>query len=500
MQLAFDREFKEIIDAEPNYWRSVEDIPKYIIQYIKRKSEGCPIHLFSQEKYLCNNCFEELDNNFYCHKCNKNYESSIYNDVCMYASNIKDLKYFKNNFYYYIFDVNKETKDVVLYLIKEEKYLYETSYLPKFISNIKIEGAYYITKDYYRELINNQFIYYDELDVMSEERVYDVEDKYMNPISNENFGFVTCNLFTYNIEDLKDTIYQYSNIWNNRDIINNHINLNLENLIYLPIHFPQFEYLTKLKLYRLAVECNKLSNEHNTFKGVTSLGKEYLEFMQKININCEQLEALKMCKKCDLELINFITIHLYEFKQIEKIIKINYEKVRAYFRDSKLDTQYISEYLDYLTIAHQLGMDMTDSKVLYPNNLLEEHDKFFTRIKMINDKDIDKRIQSLSSALSFNIYEDDKYIIIPATSIDSMISESNQQRNCLKSYCDTYSNGDCQIYFLREKENMDKSFVTIEVDKNNKVVQARGKYNELVSEDIMKIIKKWENSLIVDVK
>ena len=94
-----------------------------------------------------------------------------------------------------------------------------------------------------------------------------------------------------------------------------------------------------------------------------------------------------------------------------------------------------------------------------------------------------------------NKYEDDKYIIFPASSINSLIDESSQQSNCVRTYCDMVSNNECQIYFMRYKNNIKKSFVTIEV-RNNKVVQAKTRFNEEVPEYIMNIIMKWEKTLI----
>ena len=57
------------------------------------------------------------------------------------------------------------------------------------------------------------------------------------------------------------------------------------------------------------------------------------------------------------------------------------------------------------------------------------------------------------------------------------------------------SNNECQIYFMRYKDSINKSFVTIEV-RNNKVVQAKTKFNNDVPHEIMNIINKWEKTLI----
>ena len=67
--------------------------------------------------------------------------------------------------------------------------------------------------------------------------------------------------------------------------------------------------------------------------------------------------------------------------------------------------------------------------------------------------------------------------------------------NCVRNYCLDVSNNECQIYFMRYKDNLSKSLITIEV-RDGKIVQARAKYNELPGEDEMKILKKWERDII----
>lgn len=93
-----------------------------------------------------------------------------------------------------------------------------------------------------------------------------------------------------------------------------------------------------------------------------------------------------------------------------------------------------------------------------------------------------------------NIYEDDNFIIIPAKDIQSFIEESRQMNNCVRTYTNRVANGECQIYFMRKKEDINKSFITIEV-KDTNVVQARMKNNKDVSKKYQPIIDKFEKNL-----
>ena len=143
-----------------------------------------------------------------------------------------------------------------------------------------------------------------------------------------------------------------------------------------------------------------------------------------------------------------------------------------------------------------MKLNLSDKSILFPKNFIEQHDKITSELIISNNPEINNRIESLSNVISLNNYEDDNFVIFPANSVDSLIDESSQQSNCVRTYCDRVSNNECQIYFMRYKSNINKSFVTIEV-RNGKVVQARTKFNEEPSIEIMNIIKKWERTLIM---
>lgn len=57
------------------------------------------------------------------------------------------------------------------------------------------------------------------------------------------------------------------------------------------------------------------------------------------------------------------------------------------------------------------------------------------------------------------------------------------------------SNNECQIYFMRYKNNVNKSLVTIEVRDGN-IVQARTRFNEFPTDEMNEILKKWEEQMI----
>lgn len=89
-----------------------------------------------------------------------------------------------------------------------------------------------------------------------------------------------------------------------------------------------------------------------------------------------------------------------------------------------------------------------------------------------------KRIKELENL----VYED--YCFIVPTTLKGLINEGEQQHNCVGSYYNNFmSNGIGFIYFIRKKNEPEKSYITCCFNMYTKeTVEARYKFNEIVSE------------------
>ena len=392
--------------------------------------------------------------------------------------------------YYYVFDV--VDGEVILYKICEE---YSRSIFIKFHRSVlSIKNVFWICKDRIVDLINDEVTLYNTID----EKL-----KYEDEPFNYLFAYFDCfdididddsiyrkTLYVDNLDILKDTIYKYTNIWCAKDFLKD-FDFRLLHLTYIPLHYREFEYLIKYKLYSLAFEAPHLLKGKN-FKERFGVDKEYLKYMQVTNIDYYELLGLRLSKYRNKVLNGFLGFEYNTSIELLKIISPNMEEFAKYLEKFQFG---ISEYYDYIRMAKEMGYDLCDKKVLYPEDFIGEHDKLYLQYEVLNNPNLVDKIKSLSNALSFNIYEDEKYIIFPADTIDAMIDEGSQQHNCLRTYISSYSDNECQIYFMREKNVKDKSFVTIEV-RNNKIVQARVKFNKEPTDEIMNILRKWERTLL----
>ena len=490
--LRFNDKFDGFIEEPLIYWKTLNDIPQNIKEFITEKSNSIPIYDESNNKYYCPKCVQEITSQNKCPKCFKIFQLHDRLNIV----NIKNIRTLSSNIYYYIFDINNN--DILLYLIWEHiNYHNPFTYLPYKHSEISIKDAYQILPTKIINIkTNKQVLYKDLEDILTKfstsndeisDSDFDILDEYEFNTYEHQY------LYLNNLTDLKNTnLYKYSNIWTLKDYFKDNY-FNLSSLTFYPVYYKEFEYLLKMNLFELAIHSSPNIKYKGNIQNTFGVDKKYYSFMKKINIDILELQALKLYPTTDTELLNFVKDNLWSVKLILK--HVNLDKVLEYLKNQNLSLNNLHEYGDYIRCCEEMKLNLKDHNILFPKHFIETHDKITKEMVISKNPLIDKRINDLANILTLNNYEDDNYIIFPANSINSLIDESSEQSNCVRTYCEMFSNNECQIYFLRRKTNINKSFVTIEV-RNNKVVQAKTKFNEEPPTEIIKIIKKWEQTLI----
>ena len=490
--LRFNDKFDDFIEEPMNYWKTLDDVPQNIKEFISDTSNSIPIFDESNNKYYCPKCIKEITKQNKCPKCSKIF--TLYDKLEI--ESIKEIRDLSSNIYYYIFDIDHD--DILLYLLWEHiDYHNPIACLPYKYSKISIKSIYQVLPTKIINITTNMHISYKELEdvltrfVNSSDEISDSDFDILDEFEFNKYEHQY--LYTNNLIDLKNTVlYKYSNIWILNDYLKEHY-FNLSSLIFYPVYYKEFEYLLKLKLFELAIDASPNIKYRGSFKKTFGVDKKYYSFMKNINIDGLQLEALKLYPTTDINMLNFIKDNLWLVQLILKYV--NLDKALAYLKAQGLNISNLHEYGDYIRCCEEMKLNLKDHNVLFPKHFIKEHDKVTSEILISKDHLIDKRINSLANFLMLNKYEDDKYVIFPADCVNSLIDESSQQSNCVRTYCEMISNNECQIYFMRYKNNLKKSFVTIEV-RNNKVVQAKTRFNVEPTTEIMNIIKKWEQKLI----
>lgn len=482
----FDKD-NNIVEEPIRYWKSIDEVPENIKKFILDTVCSRTIYDVSTKQYYCSKCLKALDNNYYCSNCNMQCRIPISNkSKYVIYTNINDIKEYQENSKFFVFDI--VDGEVLIYIFRVDTCYYNhRMYVPYQINKISIEEVYYVLNNKLVNLLNNSEVLFEDYSKeMDDSYNYDLLDIFDLQVVNHY-------LYTDNLCELQRTLlYKYTFIWKLKNFFMDN-NFTLSSLTYYPICCKQFEYLVKMKLYRLAATGPDVVKFDKNFKNTFGVDKKYYSFMKDIDISVSQLNALRIYPTANIDLINFISTDTFLFEELSEYVKV--DKIKTYFEKEKLDYHNIYEYYDYIRCCKHLSLDMEDKNILFPKEFIRAHDKITCEMVIATDPKINERIHTLSNLLLLNKYEDDKYVIFPAVSVESLIDESSQMSNCVRNYCLDVSNNECQIYFMRYKDNLSKSLITIEV-RDGKIVQARAKFNELPGEDEMKILKKWGRDII----
>ena len=239
------------------------------------------------------------------------------------------------------------------------------------------------------------------------------------------------------------------------------------------------------------------------FQEIFGVEKKYLSFMQEMNISPYEWKIMQICPVLDKEALKYFDawcdIYYSYYEELVRVYHMNLKDLYNYLMREEVEYWLFPNYIDYIDMAKTMRLDLKKKDVLFPKNFTEAHDKLYQEMEIMKDPEIDSKIKSLSNVLSLNDYEDDEYVIYPASSIEDLIEESQGQHNCVRTYGSKIASVDSEIYFMRKKSDALHSFVTIEVI-DKKVVQARCKYNENPSKDVLEVIEKWEKNLIPVIK
>lgn len=180
---------------------------------------------------------------------------------------------------------------------------------------------------------------------------------------------------------------------------------------------------------------------------------------------------------------------LDEYGYNAKALLLYIDKLKTY--EALEDCSYIiREIYDYARMMKTISPKYDK----FPRNFLTTHRiacRNYNRLKKEFSEEIFRSRINKDYECSFG-----EYIFRYPTSTQDIKDEAVSQNNCVASYIDEVIDGKCHILFLRKKDKPNESLVTIEV-RNNRIVQAKRRFNEDVTSEDQKAIdafnKKFAN-------
>lgn len=323
------------------------------------------------------------------------------------------------------------------------------------------------------------------------------------------YDFSETVLYTSNLTNvLKDSFLKYSGLKEFAQY-KGYNKFSIFSYIRNYLAFPGLEYLVKLKLYNLADDIlNSYRLEINT-KGnnlfeVLGINKTQLRTLQRLNGGFKILRIIKETGKVKLNLSDEEISYIANNTRIERVIKASMyttvhqmlEYVISQSSDIRGIDSTFSDWLDYIGYCKALKRDLKNDFVLFPVNLTKSHDELSNLIKAkkieLYNSRITEMYEVLNGLLSWE-YKD-KVIVVPK-SYDDIIKEGDSLKHCVGkgTYGKKIIEGESIILFIRNKNEIDKPFYTVELDAYRKeVIQCRGKCNKSTDNELKKILEVYE--------
>lgn len=156
---------------------------------------------------------------------------------------------------------------------------------------------------------------------------------------------------------------------------------------------------------------------------------------------------------------------------------------------------YLADIEDTINMATMLKRTLSFKETRDINIV---HDNLACQIRIQKNKIHEKLIKEKSKEnkeLLKYAPTSSEYILTVPESVQELFEEGDKMHHCVGSYAKKVVTGQSKIYFLRKKKEKDNAYVTVELDCNNEIVQAKSKYNNPITKEDTIFLEKWVNNI-----
>lgn len=292
------------------------------------------------------------------------------------------------------------------------------------------------------------------------------------------------------------------------------------------LQHPRLEHLVKVGFQTLATDLaygrvadGGLDETQNRTHRILKVGAEDVFYLKSIDTNFKMLTDFQ--KYCDQNLKDRQELHRWQMQNSIPAIEGTILKLLPYMTAHKLmrylDQQFaflqfrltptkikryntlnsmLADYCDYIRMCEKEHYDLTSDFVLFPKDIQKAHDRTARQVKVKADakmrRDFKIACKRIMNQLDF---EKSGMKIVYPEKPDDIIAEGQALHHCVGGYVDRVANQECIILFLRQTEQLDRPFYTIEV-RNQEVVQVRGNRNAEATEEVALFVEQWEKRVL----
>lgn len=281
----------------------------------------------------------------------------------------------------------------------------------------------------------------------------------------------------------------------------------------------QVEYMAKMGLYRMLEESvsrygHKIP-EGETPAEMFGISGQPLKAILSINPSWGQVETYrKIIKYQNADIDVFCRLYqksgyhmrlpgLAEYLSLQKIE--NYlekqEKLRPEVPDDRRADMILGDWLDYLRDCQKLGYDMKEDRILRPKDLGKAHEETTLLVKEKENEITKREIRKRAQEAQKYAWEDEELLIRPIATLKELVQEGTKLKHCVAGYASSYAKGRCKLFCIRKKSAPDTPYYTLELGKDNKLIQCRGYRNDVengykMQKDVQKFVDQWMSKVV----
>lgn len=279
--------------------------------------------------------------------------------------------------------------------------------------------------------------------------------------------------------------------------------VNIFKYLRLYEQYPQIEYLMKLgltKLYDSTTILKHISKDKKFCKWLIKNKEELINNHYYVNVILRAYKTGRPLKELQAYQISKMKLqHEERLKPIKELFKgKDLERFFLYIAKQQTDN---NSYLDYLKACNYLGLDMSLDKNRFPHNFKHWHDiridEYHSAKALVDEKERKEMYNKFASiAQKYLSLQQDKqsgFVVVIAKSPADLLREGEVLQHCVgrMNYDQKFIREESLIFFIRNKDNIEKPFVTIEYSpKTKKVLQCYGLDNKAPDENVTQYVNK----------
>lgn len=277
----------------------------------------------------------------------------------------------------------------------------------------------------------------------------------------------------------------------------------------------QVEYFAKMGLWRMLE--GTLSRygyqmpQGRTPRELFGIAGQPLRAILGMNPSWGELEAYRKIvvqQKVDVEAFHRLYVrleHPYRLPEIAQYLSLqkieNYLDKQEMLRGQKVSDIILGDWLDYLKACKKLGYDLGNDRVLRPKNLMDAHDTVTALVKEKEQEKTAKGILQAAKKWEKYAWKKDGLLIRPISSMKELVTEGSRLKHCVANYAQSYAAGSCKLFCIRKQSEPDTPYYTLELGKDDRLVQYRGYRNDLENgykpqEEVKRFVEKWMKQVV----